>query len=1182
MAEQGYYRYPTVHDDVLIFTSEDDLWRASVRGGPAHRLTAGQAMASEPALSPDGRQVAYVGREEGGPEVYRMPSGGGRVERLTFMGADAHVLGWTPDGAGIVFSSNAAQPFPALYRAHVVPADGGAVRQLPFGPLASVAIGPATAAGHAAVLCRHALDIARWKRYRGGLTGELWVDAAGDGDWRGLITLAGNVARPFWFGGRIWFVSDHEGVGNLYSCTVDGADLARHTDHADYYVRWPATDGRTIVYTAGADIWRLTPDAPDPHESQPQRIPITWAGARAQHQRRFASPSRYLHGWSIHPKGHSVAVTARGKTYVMGNHDGAVLPLHAEPARTRLATWLPDGRRLAVVSDAGGEDTLVIHTMDGSAPPLRFDVLDLGRPTELSVSPAGDVVAVANHRLELLSIDIETMTLKRLDQSPDERITGLAWSPDGRWLAYAFPASAQTSIIKLAELATGEAHAVTRPVLRDLAPAWDPGGKYLYFLSYRDFTPVYDRLHFDLGFPRGMRPYLLTLRADLDSPFRPMPPAPGEAPVDGAEGDDATPGDAGGKAGERPAEARDTVGEPPDDAGDDAGDQAGDQAGVQAQGKAEDKSGSGPPPLRIDLDGIAERIVAFPVAEGTYGQVRGIDGKVLYTSFGIPGAAGTAEGDRPAGGQLIAWDFGERRSETLADGVQAFDVSRDGKTMIYRADRRLRVGKAGVKPPTDGGNSRKTGWVDLDRIRVSVDPTAEWAQMFREAWRLQRDHFWTADMAGIDWLHVYERYFPLLERVASRAEFSDLMWEMQGELGTSHAYEYGGDYRTGPDFPRGYLGADFEADPAGAGWIVSRIIAGDPWDEAASSPLARPGMDIRPGDRLIAIDGQRLDPLRSPGAALVLRAGTDVFLEFAARAGANPDAAQPADAAGRASDDAPFDADLSDSVAPSDAAPSDAMPSDGDAIAGASPSSAGRSFTVRTLRDETALRYRAWVDGNRAAVHAASDGRVGYVHVPDMGPGGYAEFHRGFLAESDRPALIVDVRYNRGGHVSSLLLEKLARRRIGYDVRRWGDPIPYPVESVAGPIIALCNALSGSDGDMFSHAFKLMGLGPLIGTRTWGGVVGIWPRETLSDGGTTTQPEYSFWFNDVGWGLENHGAVPDIEVRFPPQDDAAGRDPQLERGIAEALARLAAMTTMRPTFGEAPRRVLPGGGAERR
>ena len=537
----------------------------------------------------------------------------------------------------------------------------------------------------------------------------------------------------------------------------------------------------------------------------------------------------------------------------------------------------------------------------------------------------------------------------------------------------------------------------------------------------------------------------------------------------------------------------------------------------------------------------------------------------------------------PAGvmGFSILGALSSRHSEPEA-ASRPFDVSRDGKTMIYRADRRLRVGKAGVKPPTDGGNSRKTGWVDLDRIRVSVDPTAEWAQMFREAWRLQRDHFWTADMAGIDWLHVYERYFPLLERVASRAEFSDLMWEMQGELGTSHAYEYGGDYRTGPDFPRGYLGADFEADPAGAGWIVSRIIAGDPWDEAASSPLARPGMDIRPGDRLIAIDGQRLDPLRSPGAALVLRAGTDVFLEFAARTGANPDAAQPADAADRASDDAPSDADLSDSVAPSDAAPSDAMPSDGDAIAGASPSSAGRSFTVRTLRDETALRYRAWVDGNRAAVHAASDGRVGYVHVPDMGPGGYAEFHRGFLAESDRPALIVDVRYNRGGHVSSLLLEKLARRRIGYDVRRWGDPIPYPVESVAGPIIALCNALSGSDGDMFSHAFKLMGLGPLIGTRTWGGVVGIWPRETLSDGGTTTQPEYSFWFNDVGWGLENHGAVPDIEVRFPPQDDAAGRDPQLERGIAEALARLAAMTTMRPTFGEAPRRVLPGGGAERR
>ncbi len=1140
MAEQGYYRHPTVRGEAVVFTSEDDLWRVDLGGGRAQRLTAGHAMSTEPALSPDGRWVAFVGREEGGPEVYRMPAHGGPVERLTFFGGDVRVLGWTPDGDGIVCTANAGQPFGSRMIAHVVPAAGGPAAPLPFGALASLSFGPATAAGQAAVLCRHALDIARWKRYRGGQTGDLWIDSAGDGQWRRLIALDGNVARPLWFGDRIWFVSDHEGIGNLYSCTVDGADLARHTDHADYYVRWPASDGRTIVYSAGADLWRLTPDAPDPRDARPQRIDVVWAGARVQHQRRFASPGRYLQGWALHPKGHSVAVTARGQTFVLGNHEGAVRGLADEPARTRLATWLPDGARLAVVSDAGGEDTLVLHTVDGSVPPRRFDALDLGRPVELALSPAGDWAAVANHRLELVLVDLASGTLRRLDRSPAERITGLAWSPDGRWLAYAFPDSAQTSVIKLAEVASGETHPVTRPVLRDLGPAWDPGGKYLYFLSYRDFTPVYDRLHFDLGFPRGMRPYLLTLRADVDSPFQPMPPPPGSAPRDGAPGDDGD-GDKGG----RPPAGRPPAGDPPAAAGE--ADAAGDAAAASDEGRGvaatdpapddTDRPPGGPPPLRIDLDGIADRIVAFPVPEGTYGQVRGLEGKVLFTSLGIPGAS---DPDRPAGGQLVVWDFGERKSEVLADGVQAFDVARDGKTMIYRVERRLRVVKAGVKPPAEGGPGRRTGWLDLDRIRVAVDPSAEWAQMFREAWRLQRDHFWTADMAGIDWQHVYERYAPLLERIASRAEFSDLMWEMQGELGTSHAYEYGGDYRAGPDFPRGFLGADFAPDPSGRGWVVTAIVPGDAWDAGASSPLARPGVGVRPGDRLLSIDGQPLGAGRSPGAALVHRAGVDVLLEIAP---------------GPAVASAVGDRDA-------DAAPAD----DGPAL---------RAVTVRTLRDETALRYRGWVEGNRAAVHAASDGQIGYVHVPDMGPAGYAEFHRGFLAEADRPGLIVDVRYNRGGHVSSLLLEKLARRRIGYDVRRWGDPIPYPLESVAGPIVALCNELAGSDGDMFSHAFKLMGLGPLVGTRTWGGVVGIYPRATLSDGGTTTQPEYSFWFSDVGWGLENHGAVPDIVVELPPHDDAAGRDPQLARAIDEAQARLAALQPTRPEFPPPPTRALP-------
>jgi len=375
--------------------------------------------------------------------------------------------------------------------------------------------------------------------------------------------------------------------------------------------------------------------------------------------------------------------------------------------------------------------------------------------------------------------------------------------------------------------------------------------------------------------------------------------------------------------------------------------------------------------------------------------------------------------------------------------------------------------------------------------------------MFREAWRLMRDQFWTQDMAGVDWDAVYRQYLPLLGRVGTRSELSDLLWEVQGELGTSHAYEAGGDYPGEPEHTLGLLGADFEYDPATDSYRIVRIVQGDSWDPAQDSPLRRPGLDLREGDRLLAINGRRLDRGTGPAPLLVNQAGVDVQLRVAR---------------------------------------------DGEERT--------RVLSVRTLRDETRARYRAWVNQNRSRVHQISGGRVGYLHIPNMGPGGYAEFHRGYLSEVDRPGLVVDVRYNGGGHVSPLLLEKLSRRRLGYDVPRWGAAIPYPQDSPRGPMVALTNELAGSDGDVFSHVFKMMGLGPLVGKRTWGGVIGVWPRHRLVDGTVTTQPEFAFWFADVGWGVENHGTDPDVVVECTPQDYAAGRDPQLERALEICLQKI--------------------------
>jgi tricorn protease len=440
---------------------------------------------------------------------------------------------------------------------------------------------------------------------------------------------------------------------------------------------------------------------------------------------------------------------------------------------------------------------------------------------------------------------------------------------------------------------------------------------------------------------------------------------------------------------------------------------------------------------------------------------------------------------------------------------------------------RLRVLSQSVKASdlsSKDDPGRESGWIDLERLRVEVVPGEEWRQMFRETWRLQRDQFWTPDMKGVDWKGVLARYLPLVDRVATRSEFSDLVWEMQGELGTSHCYELGGDYRPTPGWHQGFLGVDLAQDARRGTWRIARIPRGDSWTKEAFSPLAAPGLGVAVGDEIVEVAGEPVGRERSPYECLVHRSGRPVVLTLRSRA------------------------------------------------RGKTTASAGRKrhVTVRTLASEQALRYRDWVEGNRAWIHEKSRGRIGYVHVPDMGPRGYSEFHRYYATEVDHDGLVVDVRFNGGGHVSQILLEKLLRRRIAYDSNRWQSPFPYPDDAPMGPMVALTNEYAGSDGDIFCHAFKLYRLGPLIGKRTWGGVVGIWPRHALVDGTITTQPEFSSWFEDVGFAVENYGTDPDIEVEIRPQDHAAGEDPQLEKALAEVEKIVRRVKPRVPDFEDVP------------
>jgi tricorn protease len=1068
MSTAGYYRFPAIHRDTVVFTADDDLWTVPAAGGTARRLTANLSALQHPFFSPDGSTLAFSAREEGHLEVYTMAADGGPLTRLTYLGGNTNVVGWSPDGADVLCSSDAGQPFSRIGALYSVPADGGVPRPWPIGPAVSVTLGPD---GRIAI-GRNNNDPARWKRYRGGTAGEIWVDTDGRGEFRPLIDLDGNIGRPMWIGDRIYFLSDHEGIGNLYSCTTAGQELARHTHHDDYFARFPNTDGTRIVYHAGAELYLF-----DPAAGAVQRIAITWRSPRVQRQRRFVEAGRFLESYALHPQGHSFALTTRGQSFTGGNWEGPVRA-QSEPGagvRYRLTRWLNDGERTVTVTDRSGEERLEIHWLNEGREPLQLVDLDIGQVTALAVSPSADHVALANHRQELLFVDLDAQAMTRIARSEYHAIAGVDWSPDGAWVAYGFPTSLYQTAIHLWHRETGAIHVATAPVLRDGAPAFDPDGRFLYFLGQRELNPVYDGLHFELSFPRGMRPYLLTLRADEPSPFLPRPRTLDDGDGDGGSGD-------------------------------------------------ADK-----PPFTIDVEGITRRVLPFPVPEGIYQQIAGIKGKALFTSLPVEGAL--KRGDFTSGPEakatLECYDFKTQKHEPLARGISDFAVSQDRKTLIYRAAARLRVVKAGQKlddgkpEASPGKPGRESGWVDLARLKVAVDPGAEWRQMAREAWRLQREHFWTEDMSQVDWNAVWERYAPLVDRVGTRAEFSDLMWEMQGELGTSHAYEMGGDYRPAPAYPQGFLGADFEFDSAAGVFRIARVVDGSAGDPEADSPLNAPGVGVQAGDALIAINGRRVGADAPPGALLVHQAGAEVSLTVESATGER------------------------------------------------------RDVTVKTLRSEEKLRYREWVETNRRRVHDATQGRIGYVHIPDMGPNGFAEFHRLWLVEVAHDGLIVDVRYNGGGHVSQLLIEKLARRPVGYDVARWGQPEPYPSYAVPGPLVAVTNEWAGSDGDIFSHVFKLQRLGTLIGKRTWGGVIGISPRRTLADGAVTTQPEYSFWFKDVGWGVENYGTDPDLEVEMAPQHYARGEDPQLARAIAVALERLASEPVERPTFDQRPNLAPP-------
>ncbi|TWF76555.1 tricorn protease [Pseudonocardia hierapolitana] len=1082
----SYLRFPHLRGDTLVFTAEDDVWTAPLSGGRAYRLTADDVPVAHPRLSPDGTRLAWTSWKNGAPEVYGSDLDGGGVRRLTYWGDPrAESLGWTPDGEVLALSA-AGQASSRRSWAYAIPPEGGTPRRLPYGPVSDVAL----AAGGPTVVVSTLMvrEPAWWKRYRGGTAGKLWWDRSGDGEFERLAAdVDGQLSSPMHVGSRIAFLSDHEGWGNLYSLGADGTGLRRHTDHGGpgapaFYVRHASTDGERVVYESAGELWIL-----DSLDAEPRRLDVRLGGPRTNREPHRVSAARELTWAAPDRTGRTSITLVRGTVHRLTHRDGPARTLLAEPGvRARLARPLGTDRAVWV-DDAEGEDAICIAPLDeradGAEPLRRFGAGEVGRVLELAPAPDASAVALATHDARLLVLDVATGALRQLAQGADRELSDLAWSPDSAWLAYSDPAEAGLSRIMMARLADDTLVAVTEPRFADTDPVFTSDGKYLAFLSRRSFDPIYDEHAFDLTFPASWRPFLVPLAARTPSPFGASP-----------DGRPVTPGEEG--AADLPAPGDDEEREEPEKKKDD----------------------DAPPEVVVDVEGLTARVVPMPVPAARYSGMQAGKDCLLWYRIPVSGVLGDAiadTDDRAERPVLERFDLVRRKLDVIADPVSAFAVSGDGTRLVVRDGRTLRVlrtDRSGSDTPSSGDADEFE--IDTSRIVVTVDPTAEWRQMFDEAGRLMRDHFWVADMAGVDWDAELARYRPLVDAVGSHDDLVDLLWEVHGELGTSHAYVQAGKAGDSSGRP-GLLGADLEPAPDGEGWQVVRVLPPETSAPAARSPLSGPGVDVREGDVILEVGGRPVDPGHGPAALLL--SGADKLVELTVRSGPDrPDAG------------------------------------------------AVRRVVVKPLASEAALRYQDWVAGRRAFVADRSEGRLGYLHVPDMAAQGWAQLHRDLSRETSRDGLILDVRGNGGGHTSQLVIEKLARKVIGWDAARHRQATTYPEDAPRGPVVALADELAGSDGDIVTAAIKRLGIGPVVGVRTWGGVIGIDSRYSLVDGTGVTQPRYGTWFDDSGWSVENHGVDPDVEVVMRPQDWVADRDPQLKRAVDIALAALAERPAVRP------------------
>ena len=1067
-------RQPAVSKHHLAFVYAGDLWLADRSGGNARRLTSHAASEFAPRFSPDGRQIAFSASYDGNTDVYVIGLDGGQPKRLTWHPTPDVVSGWSPDGRRVLFASPREVLNNRSNQLYEVALDGGYEKQV----MKAVAYEGAWSADGRLLAYRPYnaayAGASGWRQSRGGTTPPVWIMDMASQQWQEIPHVNASDSAPVWAGGEVVFISDRaEGAANLFAFNPVTKSLRQLTNETQWDVRSVDAVGTTLVYESGGRVKQI--ELASTGVGEPKVLDIQLASTAPQARTQWKDAGKTVTSARLSSTGKRVVVSARGEVFTVPVKDGSVRNLtETAGVREKDALWSADGQQVAYISDAPGmRHELVVQSQTGLGTKERFLLPREGYFTLMDGSPDGRQLVLQDNHLNLYRVSLAPNAPgaprgQLIKIATDVRRFGadgyaVSFSPDSRWLAYTTSGENYFGRIWLHEIATGRSHAVTDGMAHAGTPTFSAKGDLLYFTTSINSGP--SQVGLDLSTqerPRRAGLYAVVLAADGKSPLAPK---------------------AGDEDGRKDEESKKD--EPKKD------------EAKKADAKKDDKK---PDPVKltqVDLDGLADRVVALPVAERNYdGLAAASDGALFYLQRPQAGASNEPpQAERSATAELWRFDFEERKAKMIKGGVAEFSLSEDRKKLLLT----MAGGKLDVGDASDKYDGKA---LDLSGLRGRVDPRAEWKQIFDEAWWMEKEFFYDAGMHGLNWQAIYDRYLPQLAHVQRREDLNDLIVQMIGELQVGHNRAGGGDVHQETPVPVGLLGADFVVEQGR--YKIARLYAGDRLNPNLRSPLSVAGLGVKEGDVILAIGGHELDDKTNIYALLENTVGKQVVLSIAK------------DTSGKGR----------------------------------------RDITVEPIANESLLRRWAWIDGNRRKVQEKSGGRIAYVYMPDTAGQGFEHFNRMFFAQIDKQALIVDDRKNGGGQAANYVTELLSRPYLGSWKDRDGLVFDTPGGAIYGPKAMLVDQDAGSGGDFMPYAFKRVGLGPLIGKRTWGGLIGISANPPLIDGGFLTVPFFRFYTPDGEWRIENEGVAPDIDVELDPAAVNRGEDTQLDAAIADVLKRL--------------------------